>query len=532
VTPLIDVTGYLLAVVAFSVGFLSTRLHGHADRLREFAQRASWRLEGRLAEGTYDERAEVPAVIQVQRNSRDITTALTLWTNRVLLIGPTVLAVVVLVFDIEREADPDDAVAVFALLWIGLLLITIVGEMDARRTVSSLNRTVRQTTVGRLEELFELLRNGDWGLARASIGGLHRDLPPWQALDELEALCLYQEGHHEEAFGLVRASSAHHPPSTLGVYVLCETALTLGRYDAARNETAKFVNEPNRRVDLVIGQRLNAQMAFLNAEPEAIFGETSEVGDVDDNRSIARRVPNELISLIDADAGPANSTVDEFADLTLFQNLRALDALHAWWHRPPRSPEPPPAPDDWPIVQLVRFLTAEDDAVVARLLADYRAGTSIDRTAGLVESLALVLLAIHRSQEMVSLVEEALRGGVTNVRLQWCLFVAYRRLGWGDIATTALQRVEVLAPREIFVEMSRRLDTQGSLNAEDGAGRARSVIFHGDELADLAWAVLRADVEQESTGFAVEPSDTWRAGVVTGLVARAAATDTLPQRSR
>ncbi len=446
----LDVIGYLLAAVVFSVGFASERAHSTLEAISRDVSELSWRLREALAAGRRIGPGDLPEALSFLRRSRDPVAIFSRLLNVALLVLVTVGVVDALVLIHEGTSAPRHAYVLLAMLGSAALAVAVMGELDLRRVSREQRRVLEESTLGRLDATQTNLRQGKIDAARVLLDDLMKTYPGWSWLLELDAFLDYKAGLPDR--GLATVQSLVEASVDLYMSPIVSTACAVSSGHAA--DALPMLHRMRRRdvvpryaAELADGLALEAaHLTALFATPPTTREATREV-----------RSGNSAASyLVGASLEPrANVARSIVLDLELDDTpeTKHLSNLLTLWRTG---------------TQASRLSEAAQGSVLGTVLdqvfepkaspiAEEVRTTSTDPLT--LETLALVALVRGDVLGARELFDRAIRVAPTFARAQWGRALVVDRLGWHDQAHAALQRAQTLDPRwRILQVTSRRLD--------------------------------------------------------------------------
>jgi tetratricopeptide (TPR) repeat protein len=177
----LDVTSYILTVLTFSVGFLSTRRHAHFDVLSKDLADRSWKIRQALNTGQDLGPRDLAEDIAAVAADPDSVSVFARIVNATFFASACVVVILGLM---ERQGS--HVVTLLIILLISTALVFALGEFD----VLWMNRREQDlasgTILGQLAEIDEALRSSNSSSARNQILRIREAYPNWGFGRELE----------------------------------------------------------------------------------------------------------------------------------------------------------------------------------------------------------------------------------------------------------------------------------------------------------------------------------------------------------
>jgi tetratricopeptide (TPR) repeat protein len=421
----IDVMGFLLSALVFSVGFLSAREHSQYEAIATQVRERAWHLTEILTEGKRLVPEDLLLELAVIRPSRDRVALFSRCVNLLIFVF------IALVYgDAVRlahllEGVPHDATLITTCLFGSAIFVTGLGEYDSQRVAVDERELVSRSVLGQFEALRQLVDDGDLPTARDRLATLIEQYPQSNLLNELAALLTLQSGDvsaaWERATQTVAQAEVHFSPMLLG-----EAAVTLQREDDAR----QLLQDLNARARVASAQLLETSLALRTLQPETVFNQLP-AGVLD----AAERATRDSASIgLDVRLGELAGVRELVGDLIA-------------WHAPGTD-----ADTTLRGPTLVALLGELGRRGRDELLLD----TEDFRSPALI-TLGLVCLAQDRSRGALRLFERAVRLTPASAIAHWGRAIACRQLAWTDAAFDSLRRAETLGLPETLLAATRNL---------------------------------------------------------------------------
>lgn len=427
----LEVTSYMLTVLTFSVGFLSTRRHAHFDVLAKDLADRSWKIRQALNQGQDlgpRDVAEDIAAVSVEPES--VTTF-----ARAVNASFFVSACVIVGLGLSKHED-FSTIILLSILLVSTVLVFALGEYDVRWMERRERDLAEGTVLGQLAVIDEALRSRDGAHAKGEIERIREAYPNWGFGRELE-LALVATGEvlnqggatepEDNPMELLKVGSALHAAP----FLVAEAQLRRKNPVAALQDFQIVVPRSNgsRTVD-----RLQLVLGFAAGLPRVVF----------------------------TDPALPPKWLNEQGGLEL--GLRSLPAVH-------RASQAlydfgsGMSLRDWiethrgrPTWLVARAATRGD-----RDLEDVLRRASDPMFSGVLNSLGIVYLARGRDVDALRLFETAIRVRPNSSTSHWGRAVSCFRRGWTDAAGQSLHRAESLDPSSVRVLSF----TRGAFAGED-----------------------------------------------------------------
>lgn len=415
----LEVTSYMLTVLTFSVGFLTTRRHAHFDVLAKDLADRSWKIRQALNQGQdLGPRDLAEDVAAVSGEPESVTTF-----ARAVNASFFVSACVVVALGLTKPGDLS-SVTLLLILLVSTALVFALGEYDVRWMERREQDLAQGTVLGQLAVIDEALRSRDGALAKGEIERIREAYPHWGFGRELE-LALVATGEvllHGDAeepednpMELLKAGSALHAAP----FLVAEAQLRRKNPVGALQDFQIVVprSDSSRTVD-----RLQLVLGFAAGLPRAVFLEPA----------LPPQWLNERGGL-------------ELGLRSLPAVHRAAQALHDFDSGMPLR--------DWIVTHSGRptWLVARAATRGERDLKDVLASASEPMYSGALNSLGIVYLARGRDADALRLFEAAIRVRPNSSTSHWGHAVSCFRRGWVDAARQSLHRAESLDPASVRV---------------------------------------------------------------------------------
>lgn len=455
----IDVVGYLLTAITFSVGFLSTRNHATANATLRQASDVSWRVREILTRGDRLSPAELASLLVVVHRVDDVSARFARAANVVLLSAITVLSLDGLRL-IAAGAHPVDAALLVLALLTGGIAVCVVGEVDARHVERDLRQRLGATTLGRIENLDTRIEVGDFAGIRREIGFLRRSFPNWGLLVELDAYASLHNSDPERAFETVLRHVDTNDDVYLSALVGAAAAAAMGRHDEALSLLERLGAAGLLSADEVLMRRAFCLRA-------AHLDELVDGGERRDVSPSAATTPSTgaVVLPIDEIAGLMFEGTAATEQLALdvsgndFDQLRSvLETLQAWNGRAATTALDPAATDRAgtpfgilsALVMSAPSSPQRADAVASAVELGQRSKDGLS-----VEAVGMCLLACGEVRPALSALERAAALSPKSPRIHWAEAVSCWRWGWQVKAEESLDRAAGLDPDDPVIAITR-----------------------------------------------------------------------------
>jgi tetratricopeptide (TPR) repeat protein len=457
----IDVLGYLLTALVFSVGFLSARVHSTYDATVQQVSELSWRVRGLIKSDQQLGPTDLTTLLAFVRRSGDqVATASRLVNLGILLASAIVFGdgVWLLIDDVEGAPH---ALELLIVVLLSSVAVSVIGEVDLRRVRIDQRDAIDTSTLGRLEALATSIHDRKWSLAQAQLTALRDSYPEWGLLIELEAFICLREGDPEGGLARIQQLVAQSDDLYVSAPVGVACALAHGDTKAAAELLdAVAVRAPSASHVAELRQAL----ALTRGDPAALFEEL-DTQQLRGARARASRQGLELTSqLLEAETAAVGGVHSPFAirpeDL---EQTAALLRLRNAWHSQVPTDEVSTLSQGTPLhLMLMLLLPAEVDpldveAATQRVLASEEAGS--------IEALAFVQLVLGDAREAMRSFERAVALRPRSAYAHWGMALGCLRVGWTDEALKHLRRANTAELRRPIVDLTRRVAEGGRLPA-------------------------------------------------------------------
>lgn len=413
----IDVMGYLLGALVFSIGFLSAREHSQYEAVAAQVRDRSWHLRELLNRGGRVTPEDLAAELDVLRPNRDRVALLSRGVNLTLFAATAIVYVDAVRLIGSLEELPASALLITTCVFGSACAVIAIGEYDSRRVGIDEHTVVERSVLGDLDRLRGSLAAGDFPQVRSVLSALQEQHPGWHLLDELRSLVDVKERRWDAAWERVSAEGSVRSDVQLTPVIVTTAALATDRTAEGHALLARLSAEVPSRSGLV----LERSLAMLLLHADAVFCELTTHVAADLDRHVRERGTSAL------DVRPAD--LDATRDL--------LQLMHAW-HAPGALDDlPQGAVGSW-LGVLIREATAGG--------ADDRDGLAALSQLGApaLETLGLVCLAQRRSRQALRLYERAVRSAPASATAHWGRALACHQLAWSDAAVESLRRAASL----------------------------------------------------------------------------------------
>lgn len=434
----IDVVGYLLVAVVFSVGFLIARNQDAGEATVKNASDASWRLREALTRGERVTGHDLTSILAGTRPAEDRVAVIARAVNALLwllvMVGTVDAWRMLAAHRPELEA-PEHASLLVVLLALSATAVFVLGEYHLRSVKRTISQSVAATTIGRLQATTVALERGTLEVAAAELSALSSAYPQWCLLTELAAYIDYRAGDAAAALAALRRLSEAHPDRLhLAPLMITAASLDLNRTHEGLEALDALAATGAAYPDLT---RLRSAAGLLAGEVDSLLNEAADT-------PVAASVDGPLVvtaaAVEQAMVVAERSTLDLRPD-DLGPTARALQLRQRWDSAP--TVEWAALPADAPVHLLTRALDAwtTDRQPFDDLVAAARASGSVY----LLESAGLLALAFEQARAAMDLLEAAGAIRPASSRIHWLTAVAYHRLGWDDAARSSLDNSRQLA---------------------------------------------------------------------------------------
>lgn len=455
----IDVMSYLLAVLTFSVGFLSTRRHAHVDVLtRDLADR-SWKIRQSLNDrqnlGPKDLAEDLASVVA----DPDRVSLFARVANALLFLAIVGVYVAALTTD-----DPiNHGVFLVTVVLLSSVVVFALGEYDVISMAAKERDLAAGTILGRLSEVDRALSEGRARTLTQQVSSLQDTFPSWTLARELELLVALA------AAGESDVPTARDDPRLLSLLERSEPQLAplmVAEVYLRNDDSMGALREMNaiaskgHRTRLI--NDLESVLSFRVGLPRFVFDARPET------------YPDELRPGIDADL----RSLRELRRVSRLQHDFVTSTDAQGWLR---------AAADTPVGLAVELALSElTDDQVSELV---RRAVNSPEFAGGLNTIGLVALAQDRASEALRLFEAAIRARPNSSTSHWGRAVACAKREWYEAARNSLRRAKNLDPKNPVVlqlttlYVDHELDPVGVDHLQLNAGRV-------SELARVQMAIL------------------------------------------
>lgn len=448
----LDVISYMLTVLTFSVGFLSTRRHAHFDVLSKDLADRSWKIRQALNAGEELGPRDLVEDVAAVTVLRDSVTRFTRVVNAFFFAS----VLVVFLLGILAPAE-GNAVTLLVILFASTALVFALGEFDVRWMETRERDLASGTVLGQLAAIDGALRSGNGSGASDEIARIREAYPRWAFGRELQLALSATEGVSSASgepnpMELLQAGSALYAAPLL----VAEAQLQRGDAVGALQDFDMVVPRSNasQTVDC-----LRFVLELAAGLPRAVFLEPDLpplwLGDQAGLDLGLRSFPG---------VRGAAETLDEFgAGPTLAEWMDRSTGSAAWL--------------------VARAATVAEGASLAAVLGSHNDPTF----RGALNSLGIVALARGRDIEALHIFEAAIRIRPDSSTGHWGRAVACARRGWQAAAGESLARAESLDPSSARVLAMTRAAFAGRDWADqaDHAGEAPWSSWEAIQLALL-----------------------------------------------
>ena len=440
----LEVTSYLLTVLTFSVGFLSTRRHAHFDVLSKDIADRSWKIRQALNLGQDLGPRDLAEDIVAVKVDPDSVSTFARMVNAFFFISACAVAGIGLF-----EPQPVHEAALLALVLLSTALVFALGEFDVRWMASKERDLARDTALGQLAVVDRALRSGEGRTATDEIARIRETYPQWAFGRELEFALAATEMGFEVAgtpMELLEAGGSLYAAPLLAAEHQLQRGNPIGALQdfhiiAPRSSTSRTVD------------KLNIVIGFTVGLPRTVFTEPaitsrwfSEPGGLELGLHSLPAVKRATESLRDFGSGMS---------------------LAEWMAGQVVSP---------PLI-IAQAATAESSELSALMVT-----ATEPMFAGALNSLGIVCLARGNDTDALQIFEAAIRLRPNSSTSHWGRAVACARRGWHDAAEESLLRADSLDPSSPHIITMTRMVLEGRQPL--AADRER-------EVAENAWESLQ-----------------------------------------
>lgn len=426
----IDVIGYLLVVIVFSVGFLMTRHQDYWHERLATVTNASWRVRDALARGDRVTAQDVAAVLL--DSTADAVALVARLVNLVLVACALGVSVDAYRLAAGRGvAHPPDAIVLLAFLTVATVAVLFLGEYHVRSTTRKSVAAIHTTGAGKLQQISGELQRKEPGDVGQLLGELRATYPTWTLLDEMDAMARLVSGDAAQALAISRALADERPEQlSLTPAVAVAASLAIGEAQASLS-----ILDAARRANSAV------QYAGLRRGAGLAACELDQLVNPPQDGDRVRTIPV-LDAGLSGSGGPSGSErLPVLLDPLQLEECRAvLSAVEAW----DRDGEPPgevrleTSNAAFNLVQEVASGAAPVDSLVERAVQDM--------SVPLYETTAVILLARGRGSEAIDLLIRAIELRPAEHRTQWLLGLCYQQSGWVELSEESFRNALQLAP--------------------------------------------------------------------------------------
>jgi hypothetical protein len=214
--PHLDVIGYLLAGIVFSVSLLVSRTQAATSAAIQNAVETSWRLRDAIHGPDYLNIQDVTMALAVADREPDPARNLTRIVNLGLYMAIAVAFGDAVRLLSEGAPRPTDALLLSCLMVGAATLVFALGEFHHRYEMLRAKREINETLVGLLWRLDWALRE-DHPTAAIIVSSLRRQYPMWSMLQDFECISEYLSGNFEGAIAIgerviISGAPTYHAP--------------------------------------------------------------------------------------------------------------------------------------------------------------------------------------------------------------------------------------------------------------------------------------------------------------------------------
>jgi hypothetical protein len=457
----IDVLGYLLAALVFSVGFLGARVHATYEATAREVREQSWRVRDALLRGDPVGPPELGAAVAVAHVTTDRVARLSRIVIRLLFAAMTVVYALAIWLLAHGASGPPSPYLITSLVFLGGVSVVVIGEFDVRKVGRDQRTVIEGSLIGWIGGLADALAAGQLAAVSTRLRVLSEMYPDWALLTELRGYVDLRAGQPSRGLQLVTdlAGTTTHLYLTPVVGTACalaagDSAAGLGLLDqlVARKETGRHLTV------------LRAALALGWAHMESLAHDRGFSDEISWPLSDSASVPGET---------PVRS-LEETA-LPMRQPL-ALDLA------------PAEMPDTAGLLQLLRAWHGQDTGELLRLATDAPLASAVTmvlrpdttdagppihellelRDSAALETFGLIFLAQGRTREALRMIEHSIRIVPGRYQTHWAMAVVCDRLGWHSAADASLQKMNTLQPETWLCDVTRRVfSAPGGVLPED-----------------------------------------------------------------
>lgn len=457
----LEITGYLLTVLTFSVGFLSTRRHAHFDVLSKDIADRSWKIRQALNAGQNLGPRDLAEDIIAVKVEADAVSTFARVVNAFFFVSAGVVAGLGM-FD----PRPPHEVAFLAIVLVATTLVFALGEFDVQWMSAKERDLARDTVLGQLAVIDGALRKRNGGAAMEEVSRIRETYPHWSFGRELQlSLAATALGYKtsDTALDLLDSESPLHSAPFLAVEQQLRDGNPVGALHDFHVVSPRSV--PSRAIE-----QLNLVVGFTMGLPRSTFTAPSE-------SQLSSRDPDGLelgLSSLPAIARATESLRDFGSDMKLAE----------WIERQPESPP----------LMIARAATVDSNEFSDLLTVSHEPMFN-----GALNSLGIVALARGEDNDALRVFEAAIRLRPNSSTSHWGRAVACARRGWHDAAEESLARAMSLDPSAPhIIAATRDAFTDGHAHAtHEGAPTAAR---NGWESLQFALIGRRSEAAKFPTG--------------------------------
>jgi hypothetical protein len=430
----LDIIGWLLTALVFSTGLLVGRVHASIDATKKLANDVSWQIRSALSEGTALDVSDLRALVRSTRPESDLIARATRIMNWVVLVAATAVYADALRILRGQSDHPTDAWFLASTLLLASILVTVLGDFDVARTRDELQRSLADTTIGRLQVLDRAIAERRLDDAVEVLGYLRASYPDWTLVADVALVVQYLRG--QDVGVPAQIDHGADTPSWLRVSVVAASALQSNRLDLATREFTQRMTLPKGPQMEVVGDAL----ALCSAHLEIVVG-SEEVMSITPHVS-SRSSTSSLAALHVSEVNA--ESMSEVIHVTglpaapdYFDELRQATAFAAAWEGDGDA-QFPSYPCTLEVVEAVALRTQPVSALEE--LTD----PLLDPGAN--EMVGLLYLVNGQPRSALRCLEAAVTSTPSSARFHWMLGLTYESLGWRDRAEGSRERAATLEP--------------------------------------------------------------------------------------
>lgn len=435
----IDVLGYLLTALVFSVGFLSARVHSTFETTVREVGDLSWRVRQELVASNRLSPTDLGSLLAVVWHSDDPVADATRYVNLGILLASSVVfgdGVFLLVTDTD---GPPHALGLLVVVLLSSVAVILISEADLRRVRIDQRSALAESTLGRLQALGEELQAGDLVASQTDLEGLRKTYPGWGLLRELEAYVLLRADRPQDALEHVERIIGDSEDLYISAPVGTAAALAVSDDATARRLLDRMVALPS----VPHAQTLRRALGVADGELSALF-EATTAADAPAPGDRARRAA-ELWRDETRDTAGRRVALDVTpADLP---ETAGLLHLRAAWERGESLDDVRRLADGTALHALLELLSDGSVTRSAELVAS-------SEHADTIEALGMAQLAVGSVRDAVRSFERAIRLRPASAHAHWAMAMGSFRLGWSDAALTSARRSDTLAPDDPLINLT------------------------------------------------------------------------------